>query len=33
MQQFMDELFKGLSPDGPLDPSAPDGGTDGQEGA
>ena len=30
MQQFMDELFQGLSPDGTPDPFAPDGGTDGQ---
>jgi S1-C subfamily serine protease len=33
MQRFMDELLKGLNPDGTLDPFAPDGGTDGQEGA
>jgi putative serine protease PepD len=32
MQQLMDELLKGLNPDG-TDPFAPDGGTDGQEGA
>jgi putative serine protease PepD len=30
MQQFLDELLQGLSPHGTLDPSAPDGGTDGQ---
>ena len=29
MQQLLNELFKGLSPDGTLDPSAPDAGGDG----
>ena len=30
MQQFLDELMRGLSPNGMSDPSAPDAGTDGQ---
>ena len=30
MQQFLDELSRGLSPDGTSDPFAPDAGTDGQ---
>jgi hypothetical protein len=30
MQQFLDELMRGLSPNGTLDPFAPDAGTDGQ---
>ena len=33
MQQLLDELLQGLSPDGTLDPFAPDAGTDGGEGA
>ena len=30
LQQFLDDLMQGLSPNGPLDPFTPDGDTDGQ---
>jgi hypothetical protein len=30
MQQFLEELMRGLSPNGMSDPFAPDAGTDGQ---